>query len=78
MSQKFVPSRFQPALPMDRLIVREQPGEEAVPMDVLFVGAGPAGLSGAIELARLVKRDQEAGGACRTWRSEFSKRRQPR
>lgn len=32
-------------------------------MDVVFIGAGPAGLSGAIELARLVKRDNEAGGA---------------
>jgi len=31
-------------------------------MDVLFVGGGPAGLAGAIELARLVKRDNEAGG----------------
>ena len=31
-------------------------------MDVVFVGAGPAGLSGAIELARLVKKDTEAGG----------------
>ena len=31
-------------------------------MDVLIVGAGPAGLACAIELARLVKRDQEAGG----------------
>lgn len=61
MSQSFVPKRFQPPIPMDRLIVREQPGEEAVPMDVLFVGAGPAGLSGAIELARLIKKDQESG-----------------
>ena len=31
-------------------------------MDVVIVGAGPAGLACAIELARLVKRDQEAGG----------------
>ena len=31
-------------------------------MDVVFVGAGPAGLAGAIELARLVQRDNEAGG----------------
>ena len=32
-------------------------------MDVLFVGAGPAGLSGAIELARLVKEDLELAGS---------------
>jgi electron-transferring-flavoprotein dehydrogenase len=31
-------------------------------MDVLFVGGGPAGLAGAIELARLIKADNEAGG----------------
>jgi electron-transferring-flavoprotein dehydrogenase len=31
-------------------------------MDVLFVGAGPAGLAGAIELANLAQRDREAGG----------------
>jgi electron-transferring-flavoprotein dehydrogenase len=35
---------------------------DAVPMDVVFVGAGPAGLAGAIELANLVKRDRESGG----------------
>lgn len=31
-------------------------------LDVLFVGAGPAGLVGAIELARLVQQDNAAGG----------------
>lgn len=56
------PSRFQPPLPLDRIILTE-PGEgEELDVDVLFVGAGPAGLSGAIELARLVARDNEAGG----------------
>jgi electron-transferring-flavoprotein dehydrogenase len=59
---RVVPLSEQPALPMDRVIVHEPPDDEAVPMDVLFVGGGPAGLAGAIELARLVKADQEAGG----------------
>jgi len=32
-------------------------------MDVIFVGAGPAGLSGAIELAKLVRAERERGGS---------------
>lgn len=47
---------------MDRLILTDPPAAESLEMDVLFVGAGPAGLAGAIELARLVSRDNEAGG----------------
>jgi electron-transferring-flavoprotein dehydrogenase len=61
MAEPIVPLRHQPPLPRDVLLVRDAPDEEAVPMDVVFVGGGPAGLAGAIELARLVARANEAG-----------------
>lgn len=51
------PADYQPKLPIDKLILEEAPGDEAVPMDVVFVGGGPAGLAGAIQLARLAKKD---------------------
>ena len=60
----FAPARYQPALPRERLIVPDgtDGAAERLEMDVLFVGAGPGGLAGAIELAKLVRRDNEAGG----------------
>ncbi len=62
MPETLVPAQHQAALPLERLIVSEAPSSEAVEMDVVFVGAGPAGLAGAIELARLVKKDAAGGG----------------
>ena len=56
------PAQFQSALPTDRLILRDAPDSDAVSMDVVFVGGGPAGLAGAIELARLVGKDNEGDG----------------
>ena len=58
-----LPIRHQPALPLDKLILSETPSAEAVEMDVLIVGAGPAGLSCAIELARLARQERETGGS---------------
>jgi electron-transferring-flavoprotein dehydrogenase len=58
-----LPAAHQPPLPIDRFILPVAPDEEAVPMDVLFVGGGPAGLAGAIELAKLVRQDAETGGS---------------
>ncbi len=54
------PIDYQPKFDVNKVIVSEKPSDEAVPMDVLFVGAGPAGLSGAIELAKLVKKERES------------------
>jgi electron-transferring-flavoprotein dehydrogenase len=62
--EPLVPLRHQPPLPRERLILPEgaEGAAERLEMDVLFVGAGPAGLAGAIELANLVRRDNESGG----------------
>ena len=57
-----LPVRHQPPLPLDRLIRRDPPGAEAIEMDVVIVGAGPAGLACAIELAGLSRQEREAGG----------------
>ncbi|HEV8150512.1 MAG TPA: electron-transfer flavoprotein:ubiquinone oxidoreductase [Gemmatimonadales bacterium] len=53
----FIPLRHQPPLPLDRLIRSETPGPDAIELDVLIVGAGPAGLAAAIELATLARRE---------------------
>lgn len=58
------PIQFQSPLPLEKLILKNPtPVGEAVPMDVIFVGAGPAGLAGSIHLAQLIKRHNESGGS---------------
>ena len=55
------PSDVQPKLPIDRFITDDPPSGESLEVDVLFVGGGPAGLAGAIELSRLVKAANASG-----------------
>jgi electron-transferring-flavoprotein dehydrogenase len=53
-----VPARWQPALPLDRLVVDvgdAPPPSDAIEVDVAVVGAGPAGLAFAVEYARRAK-----------------------
>jgi len=45
----FRPASWQPALPRGRFIVEESPNAEAVPLDVVFVGGGPAGLAASLD-----------------------------
>jgi len=56
---KLVPAQYQPALPLDKLILQEgaEGAGDHMELDVLIVGAGPAGLACAIELAKLAKVD---------------------
>ncbi len=56
---QFLPRDYQPRFPVERFIVNEPPGEDAVPLDVLIIGAGPAGLAAAIELAKLARADSD-------------------
>ncbi len=62
-TKSFIPAQFQVPLPLNKLILNEKPqGDDVVPFDVVFVGAGPAGLAGAIELKRLCAADQTLSG----------------
>jgi electron-transferring-flavoprotein dehydrogenase len=49
-------------LPRAQLVRAEPPQDERIDLDVVFVGAGPAGLAGAIELARAARTDPDLEG----------------
>ncbi|HEX2211741.1 MAG TPA: electron-transfer flavoprotein:ubiquinone oxidoreductase [Longimicrobium sp.] len=59
MATTVLPVRHQPPLPRERLILEQAPDAEALEMDVVIVGAGPAGLACAIQLAKLCQQDAE-------------------
>src|SRR5437762_6414441 len=53
-----LPASYQPQLPLDRLLlpVRAPGAGDRMELDVVIVGAGPAGLACAIALAQLARR----------------------
>src|SRR6267143_477314 len=57
--ERFRPAQYQPPLPLHRLILKDgaEGAGDRMELDVLIVGAGPAGLACAIELAQLAQRD---------------------
>jgi electron-transferring-flavoprotein dehydrogenase len=59
MADRILPAAYQPPLPLDSLIVPDGAAGagDRMELDVLIVGAGPAGLACAIELAKLAKAD---------------------
>ena len=56
---EIVPAKHQPPLPLDQLILKDgtEGAGDRMELDVLIVGAGPAGLACAIELAKVAKQD---------------------
>jgi electron-transferring-flavoprotein dehydrogenase len=58
--EQFVPAQYQPALPLTQIVIPEGSAGagDRMELDVVIVGAGPAGLACAIELARLAKADR--------------------
>jgi electron-transferring-flavoprotein dehydrogenase len=56
---EIVPAKYQPPLPVEQLILKDgaEGAGDRMELDVLIVGAGPAGLACAIELAKLAKQD---------------------
>ena len=56
---EIVPAQHQPPLPLEQLILKDGAAGagDRMELDVLIVGAGPAGLACAIELAKLAKKN---------------------